>query len=92
MYIYIKDEDCREKLRRRMERFLALANADRRPLLFVRGIAGSQELEHTEELFLALRERFEVPLHLVQNRQGNIIHYTGSVEYQYCIISNIGQY
>jgi len=56
----IQDEDCREKLRRRMERFLALANADKRPLLFVRGIAGSQELEHTEELFLALRERFEV--------------------------------
>lgn len=60
----ILDEGGREKLERRITRFLALANAEgegvSRPLLFVRGIAGSAELERTEELFLALRERFEV--------------------------------
>jgi len=60
----IEDEACREKLRRRVDRFLGLASAEgqasSRPLLFVRGVAGSIELEQTEELLLALRERFEV--------------------------------
>jgi len=60
----IQDEGCREKLRRRISRFLSLVAAEgkdaSRPLLFVRGIAGSSELEHTEELFEALRDRFEV--------------------------------
>lgn len=60
----IEDEACREKLRRRIDRFLGSADTEgpgsSRPLLFVRGIAGSTELEHTEELFEALRQRFEV--------------------------------
>merc|ERR1719473_958127 len=41
----IQDEDCQEKLRRRISRFLSLDSAEARPLLFVRGIAGSTELE-----------------------------------------------
>jgi len=60
----LEDEACREKLRRRIERFLDLASAKgeaaSRPLLFVRGVAGAIELDQTEELFFALRERFEV--------------------------------
>lgn len=58
----IQEEDCREKLRRRIHRFVSLASpeAGNRPLLFVRGIAGSVELDRTEELFEALRHRFEV--------------------------------
>lgn len=60
----LQDEVCREKLRRRVDRFLALAPSreiatDDRDLLFVRGVAGSSELECTEELFLALSQRFE---------------------------------
>jgi hypothetical protein len=62
----LQDEVCREKLRRRVDRFLALAPAtskevatDVRDLLFVRGVAGSSEMEGTEELFIALTQRFE---------------------------------
>lgn len=60
----IEDDTSREKLQRRIERFLDLASAEgetaSRPLLFVRGVAGAIELEQTEDLFLALCERFEV--------------------------------
>lgn len=60
----LQDEACREKLKRRVDRFLALAASkevasDDRDLLFVRGVAGSSELEYTEELFEALKQRFE---------------------------------
>merc|ERR1719456_880532 len=60
----IQDEGCREKLRRRISRFLGVSSGEaqsaERALLFVRGIAGSSELDRTEELFEALRDKFEV--------------------------------
>lgn len=59
----IQDEVCHQKLQRRIDRFFDLVNekADlpRRPLLFVRSVAGSSELLQSEELYETVRERFE---------------------------------
>lgn len=60
----VDDAATQEKLRRRVGRFLDLANdtfpsETPRALLFVRSVACSAELSKTEELFEILRERFE---------------------------------
>jgi len=54
----IKDEDVRDKLWRRVKRFEEMAVADSRTLLFVRVLAGTQELPHTEGLHDLLRQKF----------------------------------
>lgn len=60
----LNDIQVREKLWRRVERFMDLANdrefADPRPLLFIRSMAGSSELGKTEALFESLKKTFEV--------------------------------
>mmetsp|Transcript_70207 Transcript_70207/g.121578 ORF Transcript_70207/g.121578 Transcript_70207/m.121578 type:complete len:845 (+) Transcript_70207:130-2664(+) len=59
----IQDEVCHQKLQRRIDRFFDLvkekAESPRRPLLFVRSVAGSSELFKAEELYETLCERFE---------------------------------
>lgn len=60
----IQETSCHEKLQRRIDRFFDLgakqASESRRPLLFVRSVAGSEEIYEAEELFRALCDRFEV--------------------------------
>lgn len=54
----LNDQD-REKLWRRVNRFLSISDSDtHRTLLFVRSIVGTDELELTETLYSLLKERF----------------------------------
>jgi hypothetical protein len=56
----IQDEAVRDKLWRRVRRFENLAqDTDKRTLLFVRTLAGSAELDQTEALYDALKQKFE---------------------------------
>lgn len=55
------DNDAdREKLRRRVQRFLDLVKDPRQALLFVRSVAGTHEVADSENLLQALQERFQV--------------------------------
>lgn len=56
----LEDEVDREKLRRRIQRFLNLGKADsNRALLFIRSAAGTDEIKHSEMLLALLQERFQ---------------------------------
>jgi hypothetical protein len=54
----IEDENTRNKLQRRIKRFLGLAKEDTRKLLFVRTAVVHEELEDSEKLYKALEKQF----------------------------------